>query len=221
MGYTKYSFDRNYFKEINTEEKAYWLGFIAADGCVSAKMNSIRVDLKSSDVEHLEKLRTSISGNQPIAVAHQGASCYMDMNSKQMAEDLFQLGVTPNKSLTLDIKFDLIPKELIHHFIRGYFDGDGSINYYTRPPYWYDEWELSFISTEKVLLKIQEYLGISRKLFSCGKNYRFCYKSKKDIEKVLKYMYDGAIIYLERKYEKVLDFLKPSETTKEQPQVNT
>ncbi|MBQ5475411.1 MAG: hypothetical protein IIT65_12140 [Lachnospiraceae bacterium] len=141
----------------------------------------------------------------------------MDMNSKQMAEDLFQLGVTPNKSLTLDIKFDLIPKELIHHFIRGYFDGDGSINYYTRPPYWYDEWELSFISTEKVLLKIQEYLGISRKLFSCGKNYRFCYKSKKDIEKVLKYMYDGATIYLERKYEKVLDFLKPSETTKEQP----
>lgn len=221
MGYTKYSFDRNYFKEINTEEKAYWLGFIAADGCVSAKMNSIRVDLKSSDAEHLEKLRTSISGNQPIAVAHRGASCYMDMNSKQMAEDLFQLGVTPNKSLTLDIKFDLIPEELIHHFIRGYFDGDGSINYYTRPPYWYDEWELSFISTEKVLLKIQEYLGISRKLFSCGKNYRFCYKSKKDIEKVLKYMYDGATIYLERKYEKVLDFLKPSETTKEQPQVNT
>ena len=53
MGYTKYSFDRNYFKEINTEEKAYWLGFIAADGCVSAKMNSIRVDLKSADVGHL------------------------------------------------------------------------------------------------------------------------------------------------------------------------
>ena len=217
MGYTKYTFSRDYFKEIDTEEKAYWLGFIAADGCIGTNRNTIRVDLKVADKNHLEKLRTSISGNQPIVEAHGGASAYIDMNSKGMVEDLLQYGLTPNKSLTLNINFDLIPEPLIHHFIRGYFDGDGSINYYTRAPYWYDEWELSFVSTQAVLLKFQEYFNKPHKLFTCGKNFRFCYKSKQDIKEVLEYMYQDASIYLDRKYQKVLEFLKPSETTKKHP----
>ena len=50
-------------KKIDTEEKAYWLGFIAADGCIGTNRNTIRVDLKIADKSHLEKLRTSISGN--------------------------------------------------------------------------------------------------------------------------------------------------------------
>ena len=217
MGYIKYHFQRDYFKVIDSEQKAYWLGFIAADGCVGTHMNTVRIDLKSTDKTHLEKLRSSIHGDQPIVSSHRGASCYLDMNSKDMVQDLIRYGITPNKSLTLDINFDLIPFDLLHHFIRGYFDGDGSINYYTRAPYWYDEWELSFISTAKVLLKFQELFNKPHKLFACGNNFRFCYKSKQDIKEVLEYMYQDATIYLDRKYEKVLNFLKPSETTKEQP----
>lgn len=219
MGYTKYNYDRSYFKTIDTEEKAYWLGFIAADGNVAAKMNNMRINLNIIDKNHLEKFRKSINGNQPIKenIREKNYSVYIDMNSQEVCKDLEKYGITPKKSLTLDIKIELIPENLINHFIRGYFDGDGSINYYTRPPYYRSEWELSFISTQKVLLKFQEYFGIPHRLYSCGNNFRFCYKSKKDIEKVLKYMYNNSTIYLERKYQKSQDFLKPSETTKKQP----
>lgn len=221
MGYTKYNYDRSYFEIINSEEKAYWLGFIAADGNVAKKMNSMRINLNEIDKKHLEKFRESIKGNQPIkdSIREKNHSVYIDMNSNKVCKDLFKYGITPKKSLTLDINFKLIPQKLIHHFIRGYFDGDGSINVYRRPPYYYDEWELSFISTKKVLLAFQEFIGISHKLYSCGNNYRFCYKSKKDIEKAILYMYDNANIYLDRKYEKIQEFLMPSETTKEHPNI--
>ena len=91
-------------------------------------------------------------------------------------EDLHNLGVVENKTYKELHIPKQIPNELIKHFIRGYFDGDGSLNYYTRPPYYYDEWELSFISTEKILKFFQEQFGIFHNLYSCGKNFRFCYK---------------------------------------------
>ena len=221
MGYTKYTYNRDYFETIDSEEKAYWLGFIAADGNVATKMNSMRINLNEIDRDHLKKFKKSIEGNQPIkdSIREKNHSVYIDMNSNKVCRDLLKYGVTPRKSLTLDINFDLIPDNLIHHFIRGYFDGDGSINVYHRAPYYYDEWELSFISTEKVLLAFQKFIGVPHKLYRCGNNYRFCYKGKKDIEKAILYMYDNANVYLDRKYKKVQDFLKPSETTKERPTV--
>lgn len=220
LGYILYTYDRDFFSNIDTEEKAYWLGFIAADGNVSKTMKNMRINLNIRDKEHLEKFRQSICGNQPIKENIRGKnySVYIDMNSKKICEDLQKYGITPNKSLTLDVAFNLIPQALIHHFIRGYFDGDGSINLYTRPPYFYEEWELSFISTKKMLLFFQKEFGIFHKLYTCGNNYRFGYRSKKDIEKAIHYMYEDATIYLDRKYEKVLRFLTPPETTKRHPE---
>ena len=219
MGKALYEYNRDFFSTIDTEEKAYWLGFISADGNVSKTMKNMRINLNIKDKAHLEKFRESISGNQPIkeSIREKNHSVYIDMNSKKICSDLQKYGVTPNKSLTLNVHFDLIPQQLIHHFIRGYFDGDGSINLYTRPPYFYEEWELSFISTEKMLLFFQKQFGISHKLYSCGKNYRFGYRSKKDIESAIHYMYDDATIFLDRKYEKALKFLTPPETTKRHP----
>lgn len=220
MSYILYTYDRDFFFDIDTEEKAYWLGFIAADGNISKTMKNMRINLNIKDKNHLEKFRQSIRGNQPIKeiIREKNHSVYIDMNSKKICKDLYKYGITPNKSLTLDVAFNLIPKALIHHFIRGYFDGDGSINLYTRPPYFYEEWELSFISTEKVLLFFQKEIEIPHKLYACGNNYRFGYRSKKDIEKAIHYMYKDATIYLDRKYEKVTRFLTPPETTKRHPE---
>ena len=65
------------------------------------------------------------------------------------------------------------------------------------------------------MVKILKQIQLIR--FTRGKNFRFCYKSKQDIKEVLEYMYQDASIYLDRKYQKVLEFLKPSETTKKHP----
>lgn len=66
MGYIKYNYNRRFFQNIDTEEKASWLGFIAADGNVASAMNTSRIELNIRDKDHLEKFRKSILGDMPI-----------------------------------------------------------------------------------------------------------------------------------------------------------
>ena len=203
-----YKYNKQFFNSIDTEEKAYWAGFIAADGNIRKDFLKMRIELNIQDYDHLEKFRKSIAGNNPIkeSVRPNNHSCYIDINCKEMCLALNDLGITPKKSLTLDINIKKIPKDLRRHFIRGYFDGDGSLNNYKRENHNYLEWELSFISSNKFLNQILKELNKERKLYSCGNNYRFCFKSKKDIFEIIEYLYKDATIYLDRKYEKVLKF---------------
>ena len=201
-----YSYNKKYFEKIDTIEKAYWLGFIAADGNIRKDLLRMRIELNIRDKEHLEQFKESIECNMPIKLTKKMdcESCYVDVNSKDFCSNLVNLGITPNKSLTLEINWSLIPKDLIKYVIRGYFDGDGSLNIYQGRGL--DEWELSFIGTKNTLLFFQQELNINKKLFSCGKNFRFMLKSKKEILNALLYFYNDSEIFLDRKYEKVQDF---------------
>ena len=203
-----YKYNKKFFNNIDTEEKAYWAGFIAADGNVRKDFLKMRIELNIQDHAHLEKFRKNIEGNNPIkeSIRPKNHSCYIDINCKELCIALNDLGITPKKSLTLKINFDKIPLELRHHFIRGYFDGDGSINSYKRQDSDYLEWELSFISSKDFLTQILKEIKKEKKIYSCGNNYRICFKSKKDILEIIQYLYKDANIYLDRKYEKVLNF---------------
>ena len=202
-----YHYNKNYFDIIDTFDKAYWLGFIAADGNIRKDLLKLRIELNIQDIEHLKKFRSYIEGDMPIRewIRPNNHSCYIEINCKHLNIELSKYGIVPNKSLILDINWNLIPKDLYKFFIRGYFDGDGSLNCYTKRGY--EEWELSFISTEKTLLEFQSFFNNSRKIFSCGHNFRFCYKSKKDILNALSLFYDDDLIYLDRKKEIVDVFL--------------
>lgn len=203
-----YKYNKQFFNNIDTEEKAYWAGFIAADGNIRKDFFKMRIELNIQDYSHLEKFKKSIEGNNPIkeSIRPNNHSCYIDVNCKEFCLALNDLGITPKKSLTLKINFDLIPKELKHHFIRGYFDGDGSINSYKRENKNYLEWELSFISSEKFLNQILGELDKKRNFYSCGNNFRISFKAKEDIKDILKYLYENATIYMDRKLEKVKEF---------------
>lgn len=201
-----YKYQKDYFKNIDTEEKAYWAGFIAADGNIRKDFLKMRIELNIQDKKHLEKFRENLNSDVPIkeSIRQNNHSCYIDINCKELCLDLVRLGIVPNKSLILNIDFKLIPNHLVPSFIRGYFDGDGSINFYDKRGYL--EYELSFIGTEIFLEKVLFFLQKKKKLFSCGNNFRFCLKSKKDISEVLKYFYNNPIIFLDRKYLKVQEF---------------
>lgn len=168
----------------------------------------MRIELNIQDYKHLEKFRESIKGNNPIkeSIRPNNHSCFIDINCKELCLALNAIGITPKKSLILEIIMEKIPKELRRHFIRGYFDGDGSLNNYQRKNSNYIEWELSFISSEKFLRQILNELERQRNLYSCGNNYRFCFKAKQDINEVIDYLYTDATVYLDRKYDKVLQF---------------
>ena len=124
----KHIFDLNFFEKIDSEEKAYWLGFLYADGYVGYR-GVITIGLKETDEEHLRAFRKAISNDTiPIKYNRKTKSYAMNVCSVKMAEDLVKLGCMQKKSLKLIFPtIDQVPADLIHHFMRGYFDGDGCI----------------------------------------------------------------------------------------------
>ena len=124
MLYNTYNFNKDYFQKIDTEDKAYFLGFIVADGCISEKSNSVQIIQKETYI--LEEFKKYIEFNGPVYKdEYRGISC-ITVNSSKTKKDLENLGITPNK--TMIVKYPNISEHLQNHFIRGVFDGDGCIS---------------------------------------------------------------------------------------------
>ena len=126
---TTQQFNENFFEKIDTEKKAYWLGFLYADGNVIKRKNQYLIQLRVNDKEVIDYFIRDINGNMtPKEYLSMYKKPYYGvfLTSKKMFNDLCKHGCIPNKSSIL--KFPLtVPKNLIWHFIRGYFDGDGSV----------------------------------------------------------------------------------------------
>ena len=146
-GNRKYEVNHNFFNKIDTEEKAYILGFLYADGYVSTKRNLIGLTLQESDIEIITKINKIIHKDKPLVFIntkkyHPGKnwqnSLRMEIASKQMTNDLVRLGCIPNKTYFLKFPaYEIIPEFLFHHFIRGFFDGDGCISISYRKKFYF------------------------------------------------------------------------------------
>lgn len=126
LAHRKYTFDFNYFEVIDTQEKAYWLGFIYADGSLSKIGNSGSLDIKliSEAKPHLEKFVKCINYDGPIHGPDSEDAYDVCLSHPKLIADLINKGVVPRK--TWCVRYPDIPKELNRHFIRGWFDGDGT-----------------------------------------------------------------------------------------------
>lgn len=125
----KHALNCQYFDNIDSPEKAYWLGFIAADGNVYRNM--FQIDLKASDHGHLVKLRDALGSSHPVTtrtsvkngVEHEQAR--LAISNVRLVAALARLGITERKSQTCAPWSG--PSELLSHYWRGVIDGDGSI----------------------------------------------------------------------------------------------
>lgn len=205
----KYIYDDNFFETIDTEEKAYWLGFIMADGYTmhSKKQKRLRIALGKKDESHLVEFIKSINSNQTIN--YDNRNPYVDINSTKMCDDLSKYGVVPNKS-----NKEIVPgisEHLMHHFIRGLFDGDGS---------WlsnsYENCEtmiFTLLSSRDALSDIRWIMqahGISfpkSSLFERKGIWCLRCNKREDVLKIIDYMYKGATIYLARKRQQAMEFV--------------
>lgn len=120
------NFNDDYFETIDTEEKAYFLGLLFADGNIYTARNRVQITLVNEDAYILQAFATAIGYSGKMYIDREKYSKLI-LPSKKMCADLTKLGCTPNKSLTLQFPTE-VPNQLIHHFIRGCFDGDGHVS---------------------------------------------------------------------------------------------
>lgn len=158
----KYTLNHNYFEHIDTHEKAYWLGFIYADGYLTNAKGSKKFGMALSvkDKHHLEKLNKCLSSNYPIKTYQQkhGFSnntqyCRLLITSDKIFDDLVKHGVYENKTNILTKPN--ISEEFYPSFILGYLDGDGSI-FLNKGKYPF--YSISFVGTDDILTFIHNYL---------------------------------------------------------------
>ncbi len=208
----KYEIDETIFEKIDCEWKAYFLGLLFSDGNVYH--NTVCISLQQSDKNLLLKLKEILFGNQPkeLYVRNTGNPNHqlqykLSIHSKKIADDLRKLGCISKKSLTLKWPDEgVIPKNLMHHFIRGIFDGDGTIGLYGKTPKFSIAGTLNISEgIAKVLseeLKIRVNVGPTSTIFNCYIGSKF------SIKMVGEWLYKDATIFMERKWIKFQEIKK-------------
>ena len=124
-----HTLDETFFDEIDSPEKAYWLGFLLADGNVSTR--SVRVSLKESDRNHVEKLRVAVKAGSEVKIQKNAVpgrwKATLVMSSIHMRDALLSKGWDEFKKKG-DLRIvESVPEVLRRHLLRGLFDGDGWI----------------------------------------------------------------------------------------------
>ncbi len=203
-----YHCNYDYFERIDTEDKAYWLGFIYADGNVNNAITTLTINLKGGDSKHLAKFNKCLCGNFPVKIFDTNKNnktysmCQILVYSTKMAQDLADKGAVPNK--TKVIRFPSLSYDLIRHFIRGYFDGDGSVCERKHKKTQSDV-SCSFTCGSKVFLEeLRNILfenNIKSYLVSKGDSCHYLsLAGLKNPDVFFHYIYDDSTIYLDRKY---------------------
>lgn len=200
----KYLVDDSFFSNIDTEKKAYFLGLMFADGNLHRDKNkSPTVRLTSINKEILVEFKKALKSTYPIKREYHKVfkkECFkFSFVSQSIFTDLENLGCTERKSLT--IEFPKLLSELIPHFIRGYFDGDGTVGYYKTNTKWMRLMSGFCCGSNGFLEKLSSYLPTNKKNVTKrskdGLN-KLCFSSY-DSVKLYEYMYKDATIFLDRK----------------------
>ena len=194
----RYQVNDTYFDKIDTEDKAYWLGFLYADGYVrmkDGKSGELRLKLKDTDKAHIELFLNNLECEKPVICGVDGKSkfCSVTVYSNILVNKLFELGCVNNK--TQKIRLPKLEKSLMSHFIRGYFDGDGSVSKVKNRP---NSFVVSICSNNDFNDDIINFLGF-------GKPYKYENYSVIKFNKIMdiinfkNYIYTNAVTLLERK----------------------
>lgn len=205
-----------FFHKIDTEEKAYLLGFLYADGYLASD-GRIGCRLNIDDIEIIKLLQKHIAQQSPIEYTNnqnfkRKQQVSIRWKSSQMYKDLQNLGFCIDKTHENSNIFKYIPINLKNHFIRGYCDGDGSIRFEKHKTKKYYRCSVSFVNGSNQILNdinnwfIENYKcsGVLKK----HKNYyRLSYEKASDAFIISKHLYENANIFLKRKYNNAINMI--------------
>lgn len=230
-----YEINEDFFDVIDTQEKAYFLGFLYADGCNSKDGKHFGIDIETSDRDILEKFSRLIWLEDPLSHIRDTVrtrsirgkdekdyySSLLNFHSKHMCTKLTELGCVPAKSLILKFPESIKDPELQRHFIRGHYDGDGGIHI--------SELRRTAVSTKIVStlefctsvrnvvlkqtgIKFAEPVAANK---SGNNTYVIAMSGTRQIEDFLNWLYKDATIYLDRKYKLYLQLIEKNKETQE------
>lgn len=211
----KIQFNEHVFDVIDTEEKAYWLGFFAADGYITTKYNTVGISLASKDKEHVEKFAKFLGCPENVKFKKNSyTSAYLcEVGNAHLKNRLKSYGFDERKSYTLKFPNKSLFKdeELIVHFLRGHFDGDGCIAFHKKfrkktKDFWCSK-RISLVGTKNYISGFQEYFNLwNNKILKGSTENCYTIRTESRAQDVLELLYSNATIYLERKYNLYKNF---------------
>lgn len=202
----RYASDDSAFSSINTEEAAYWLGFIGADGYIRRRTQLV-VNLCAEDSGHLEKLKSFLKTDAPVKSfcppSNPYGFCQLAVSSGVITSDLQRHGIAAGKKST-HLRWPSLAEPLMKHFIRGYFDGDGCI-YVQYQGMFHQNLGLTILSNHQFLESMVAWLAEkcrveTKTVQRRGVNFsEIRYAARGDVQTVLRYMYKDSSVFLNRK----------------------
>lgn len=202
----------NYFSEIDTPEKAYWLGFLFTDGCVDHYHSTgrIRLQLQEQDLEILEKFKEDLGLDCKIIydIRPNSTCCSVEFTDEQIFNDLSKYNIVPKKTYSIDrIPYNKIPNEFLPAYALGLFDGDGSLSYSKDC-----STDVTINYTAYHESEVQDFQNLINSLANIEKNNKNFFTSawhtqwrgRLQVLSILDILYNNCPRHLKRKYDKYL-----------------
>ncbi len=235
MSKRKYSLNESVFDVVDTEEKAYWLGFLASDGYIDTNCARLGLALSYRDFLHVCKLKDFLGSDQEVEIYEDDTFrdgnlrkfASIRVNSQYLVRRIVELGIVPRKSQNLQFP-TLIPENLLHHYLRGFFDGNGTICSTKRRlrENLTQQYEFRLIGNKPFIEGAQKVL-----VENCNLNYNklifdkrkpsqeylaaIAYGGNTQCKTIYKFLYDSATVFLERKkliWDEIPNYVKPEIT---------
>lgn len=213
----KYQINQCYFDNIDNEWKAYWLGFLYADGWNTSSKNIMGLRLCEIDKEHIFRFKKSLQCDNKVyfdkpkqveiygKLSNSCGSVSIMISNKHLTQRLSELGCIEHKTAVLQFPdFNIVPEYLMRHFIRGFFDGDGwvSVLKNTTAP------SIGFVGMESFIIPLSQYLiskldltPVKHSRKKNAKTIEIDWCSLVDVERIFNFLYNDSNIFLQRKFD--------------------
>ena len=211
----KYSLNEDFFEVIDDENKAYFLGFMYADGWVNG--NVMGIELSEQDLNILISFQKLLETEKPLIFRKARKNTQQNqytfkISSDKIVDDLKKMGVVENKTHITKFRLDSFKNEdMVRHFIRGVFDGDGTVN----------KNYVSIVGNGEFLNGIKKYLETKEIQFGLYDSdckatniKRLSFNNQKTLKKFFDYMYKNSQLHLPRKKIKFINALIISDSNK-------
>lgn len=201
--------NRHFFEIIDSEVKAYWLGFFAADGYIAENDTMVGMQIQERDRAHLMAFRAAIESEHVVLEGRTSTNPFvrLQFRCREMIADLERFWITPRKSFT--VRWPCLEHHLLRHYLRGYFDGDGTASAVHYPGRRGFHMRFMVIGTEVFLQECQAYLmqecDLKETKFyhpkKCPDMPYMSYVGAPQCMRIAHLMYDDATVYLPRKHD--------------------